>query len=188
MKVRQTLICGSERMVVFDDLEASEKVKVYDKGIVLGDPDEIGFEPRVGYRTGDMWAPRLDVTEALRVEAEHFVDCINTGTTPQSDGTRRSPDRAHPRGRHHVARPAGSTGRDLTAVRAGAPVAPSVASEPRCAIPGPSPSKSDQSGSVSAGPRIACTLRVIGPQAIRRREETHVLASATETSGSAGPA
>ncbi|MFW2335392.1 Gfo/Idh/MocA family protein [Ilumatobacter sp.] len=86
VKVRQTLICGSERMVVFDDLEASEKVKVYDKGIVLGDPDQIGFEPRVGYRTGDMWAPRLDVTEALRVEAEHFVDCINTGSTPESDG------------------------------------------------------------------------------------------------------
>lgn len=86
VKVRQTLICGSERMVVFDDLEASEKVKVYDKGIVLGDPDQVGFEPRVGYRTGDMWAPRLDVTEALQVEAEHFVDCINTGSTPQSDG------------------------------------------------------------------------------------------------------
>ncbi len=86
VKVRQTLICGSDRMVVFDDIEASEKVKVYDKGIVLGDPDQLGFEPRVGYRTGDMWAPRLDVTEALRVEAEHFVECINTGSTPQSDG------------------------------------------------------------------------------------------------------
>lgn len=86
VKVRQTLICGSERMIVFDDLEASEKVKVYDKGIVLGDPDQMGFEPRVGYRTGDMWAPRLDVTEALKVEAEHFVGCIRTGTAPQSDG------------------------------------------------------------------------------------------------------
>ena len=86
VKVRQTLICGSDRMIVFDDLEASEKVKVYDKGIVLGDPDQMGFEPRVGYRTGDMWAPRLDVTEALRVEAEHFVECIGTGATPESDG------------------------------------------------------------------------------------------------------
>lgn len=86
VKVRQTLICGSDRMVVFDDLEASEKVKVYDKGIVLGDPDQIGFEPRVGYRTGDMWAPRLDVTEALKVEAEHFINCIQTGSTPESDG------------------------------------------------------------------------------------------------------
>jgi predicted dehydrogenase len=86
VKVRQTLICGSERMIVFDDLEASEKVKVYDKGIVLGDPDQMSFEPRVGYRTGDMWAPRLDVTEALKVEAEHFVGCIRTGSTPESDG------------------------------------------------------------------------------------------------------
>jgi predicted dehydrogenase len=86
VKVRQTLICGSDRMIVFDDLEASEKVKVYDKGIVLGDPDQMGFEPRVGYRTGDMWAPRLDVTEALKVEADHFVDCIRTGSTPESDG------------------------------------------------------------------------------------------------------
>jgi predicted dehydrogenase len=86
VKVRQTLICGAERMIVFDDLEASEKVKVYDKGIVLGDPDQMGFEPRVGYRTGDMWAPRLDVTEALTVEADHFVHCVTTGDTPQSDG------------------------------------------------------------------------------------------------------
>jgi predicted dehydrogenase len=86
VKVRQTLICGSDRMVVFDDLEASEKVKVYDKGIVLGDPDVIGFEPRIGYRTGDMWAPRLDTVEGLRVEAEHFVDCVRRGSTPHSDG------------------------------------------------------------------------------------------------------
>jgi predicted dehydrogenase len=86
VKVRQTLICGSDRMIVFDDLEASEKVKVYDKGIVLGDPDQMGFEPRVGYRTGDMWAPRLDVTEALKIEADHFVQCIRTGETPESDG------------------------------------------------------------------------------------------------------
>jgi predicted dehydrogenase len=86
VKVRQTLICGSDRMIVFDDLEASEKVKVYDKGIVLGDPDQMGFEPRVGYRTGDMWAPRLDVTEALKIEADHFVQCIRTGATPESDG------------------------------------------------------------------------------------------------------
>lgn len=86
VKVRQTLICGSDRMVVFDDLEVSEKVKVYDKGITLGDPDQPGFEPRVGYRTGDMWAPRLDTLEALRIEAAHFTDCITNGTAPDSDG------------------------------------------------------------------------------------------------------
>ena len=86
VKVRQTLICGSDRMIVFDDLEASEKVKVYDKGITLGDPDELGIQSRIGYRTGDMWAPQLDVTEALRVEATHFVDCITSGSAPESDG------------------------------------------------------------------------------------------------------
>ncbi len=86
VKVRQTLICGSDRMVVFDDLEASEKIKVYDKGITLSDPAELGFEPLVGYRTGDMWAPRLDTVEALRVEADHFVECIRTSSAPESDG------------------------------------------------------------------------------------------------------
>lgn len=85
VKIRQTLLCGSDKMVVFDDLDASEKVKVYDKGITLDTGSE-AYERRVGYRAGDMWAPRLDVVEALAVEATHFVDCIETGATPLSDG------------------------------------------------------------------------------------------------------
>jgi predicted dehydrogenase len=86
VKIRQTLLCGSEKMVVFDDLDASEKVKVYDKGVTFHDEPGETYERRVGYRAGDMWAPRLDIVEALAVEAQHFVDCIATGETPLSDG------------------------------------------------------------------------------------------------------
>jgi predicted dehydrogenase len=87
VKVRQTLICGSEKMVVFDDVDMSEKVKVYDKGIIFNNTDDDKmYQRHVGYRTGDMLAPRLDNIEALLVEAEHFVDCIRTGATPNSDG------------------------------------------------------------------------------------------------------
>lgn len=85
VKVRQTLLCGSDKMVVFDDIEMSEKVKVYDKGVVMGDAAET-LQRHVGYRTGDMWAPRLDNVEALAIEAAHFVECINTGQTPLTDG------------------------------------------------------------------------------------------------------
>jgi predicted dehydrogenase len=86
VKVRQTLVCGSEKMVVFDDVETSEKVKIYDKGVILDDGAEEVYQRHIGYRTGDMWAPRLDQVEALAVEAAHFVDCITTGATPESDG------------------------------------------------------------------------------------------------------
>lgn len=86
VKVRQTLVCGSEKMVVFDDIEMSEKIKVYDKGVVLDPAAEHVYQRHVGYRTGDMWAPRLDNVEALAIEAQHFVDCISSGATPLSDG------------------------------------------------------------------------------------------------------
>lgn len=86
VKVRQTLLCGSEKMVVFDDVEMSEKVKVYDKGVILDEAAELVYQKHVGYRTGDMWAPRLDNIEALAVETRHFVECITTGSTPLSDG------------------------------------------------------------------------------------------------------
>jgi len=86
VKVRQILIGGSKRMITYDDLQPSEKIKVYDKGVSFTDDPEQIYQMRVGYRTGDMWAPRLDGTEALRVAGEHFVDCIVNGTTPQTDG------------------------------------------------------------------------------------------------------
>ncbi len=86
VKVRRTLLGGSRRMVVFDDLETGEKIKVYDRGISVDPNPENVYQMLVGYRTGDMWAPKLAVTEALNVEAAHFIDCITRGTPPQSGG------------------------------------------------------------------------------------------------------
>ncbi|MBD0415656.1 Gfo/Idh/MocA family protein [Oryzicola mucosus] len=90
VKVRRTLIGGSRKMIVYDDLEPSEKIKVYDKGITLGDSatakgDKV-YQALVGYRTGDMWAPHLDVAEALGLELREFVKCIEHNETPIADG------------------------------------------------------------------------------------------------------
>jgi predicted dehydrogenase len=86
VKVRQILVGGSKRMITYDDLEPSEKIKVYDKGVEFTDDPQKIQEMRVGYRTGDMWAPKLAVTEALGVEGLHFVDCIENGKVPKTDG------------------------------------------------------------------------------------------------------
>jgi predicted dehydrogenase len=86
VKVRRTMLGGSRRMVVFDDLEASEKIKVYDRGVSVNPNPENVYQMQIGYRTGDIWAPKLDVTEALSVEAAHFVECIQTSSQPMSDG------------------------------------------------------------------------------------------------------
>jgi len=90
VKIRRTLIGGDRQMIVYDDLEPSEKVKVYDRGITVVDSaaggNEGAYELLVGYRTGDMCAPQLSLTEALRVEAEHFVDCVRAGRPPVTDG------------------------------------------------------------------------------------------------------
>lgn len=86
VKIRRTLIGGSRKMIVYDDLEPSEKVKVYDKGITMNGDKEGAYQQRIGYRTGDMWAPKLEVTEALLVEADHFVRCIQDGEQSLSDG------------------------------------------------------------------------------------------------------
>jgi predicted dehydrogenase len=86
VKVRQILVGGSKKMVTYDDLEPSEKIKIYDKGVSFTDDPEKIQEMRVGYRTGDMWAPKLAVTEALRVEGEQFVDCIRHSKKSLTDG------------------------------------------------------------------------------------------------------
>jgi len=87
IKIRRTLIAGSRKMVVYDDMEQSEKVKVYDRGVTIkeGDLDSI-YNTYVDYRTGDMDAPKLDTREALAVEAEHFIDCVRNRSRPDSDG------------------------------------------------------------------------------------------------------
>ena len=58
----------------------------YDKGLIFSDETDALYQRHVGYRAGDMWAPRLDTSEALQVEAEHFVECIRTGGVPITDG------------------------------------------------------------------------------------------------------
>ncbi len=85
VKVRQTLIGGSRQMIVYDDLEPSEKIKIYDKGITVNDSTESRHQQLIGYRTGDMMAPKLETIEALRAEAAHFVDCIENKKTPETD-------------------------------------------------------------------------------------------------------
>jgi predicted dehydrogenase len=87
VKIRRTLIGGDRQMIVYDDLEPSEKIKVYDKGITLnGNGSDHAYDLLVGYRAGDMWAPQLSLTEGLRTEALHFLDCIRTRRRPLSDG------------------------------------------------------------------------------------------------------
>ena len=83
VKVRRILVGGSRRMLVYDDLEPSEKVRIYDRGVTA----HAGvYETLVDYRVGDMVAPKLDFTEALAVEAAHFVACIRDGARPISGG------------------------------------------------------------------------------------------------------
>lgn len=86
VKVRRTLIGGSQKMIVFDDLEPSEKVKVYDRGITINGNPESVYQMLIGYRSGDMWAPKLEMTEALRTEGLHFLHCIEHGERPITDG------------------------------------------------------------------------------------------------------
>src|SRR5271165_4418250 len=85
VKVRTTLIGGEKRMLVWNDLEADEKVKVYDKGVDITNREGV-YELLVNYRSGDMWAPQLEQVEALRQELAYFVDCISSGQNPFNDG------------------------------------------------------------------------------------------------------
>ena len=86
IKVRQTFVGGSKKMIVYDDLEPTEKIKVYDKGITLNAQTENAHQFRIGYRAGDMWAPHISTKEALQSEVEHFVECVSTGASPISNG------------------------------------------------------------------------------------------------------
>jgi predicted dehydrogenase len=97
VKVRRTLIGGSRKMIVYDDLEPSEKIKVYDKGITVNDAAGNGngngngtgerYAMLVNYRSGDVWSPQIDIaTEALTVELRHFLECIREDKTPLVDG------------------------------------------------------------------------------------------------------
>lgn len=88
VKIRTTLIGGQKKMLVWNDLVSDEKIRVYDKGVDPLDIDsrEKSYGLRVSYRSGDMWAPRVDVIEALKAETAYFIDCINRDVSPKNDG------------------------------------------------------------------------------------------------------
>ncbi|MFQ5982852.1 MAG: Gfo/Idh/MocA family protein [Woeseiaceae bacterium] len=86
VKMRLTLLGGSKKMIVYDDVEPSDKLRVYDKGIVLDFGKEEVTAAKPIYRAGDVCIPTLDRTEALQVEAQHFIDCIRRGTEPITGG------------------------------------------------------------------------------------------------------
>lgn len=87
VKIRRTLIGGDRQMIVYDDLETSEKVKLYDKGITVTPTPEQVHKMLISYRTGDLWSPNLPATEALAVEAAHFAACVRGDETPITDGS-----------------------------------------------------------------------------------------------------
>jgi predicted dehydrogenase len=84
--VRHFIVGGSQKSIVFNDLEPSEKIRVYDRGITIEESIESRRGVLIGYRTGDVWSPHLPGGEALQEMVRHFVHCIQTGATPISDG------------------------------------------------------------------------------------------------------
>ena len=85
VKVRTTLIGGEKKMVVWNDLEADEKIKVYDKGVEMSNGEGV-YKLLVSYRSGDMWAPRVEQIEALKAETAYFTDCVMNRKKPFNDG------------------------------------------------------------------------------------------------------
>lgn len=85
VKVRTTLIGGEKKMLVWNDLEADEKIKIYDRGVNMTSREGV-YDLLVSYRSGDMWAPKVEATEALRAELSYFVECIHNGELPINDG------------------------------------------------------------------------------------------------------
>src|ERR1700726_2201378 len=85
VKIRTTLLGGEKKMLVWNDLDADEKVKVYDKGVEIKNGESV-HELLVSYRSGDMWSPNIEQIEALKVEASYFIDCIRNNKRPFNDG------------------------------------------------------------------------------------------------------
>jgi len=86
VKIRQTLIGGTSKMILYNDTEPSEKIKVYDKGVELNVGKEEVYHLKVQYRVGDMYAPKLEDHEALALETRHFADCVLRGEEPLTGG------------------------------------------------------------------------------------------------------
>ncbi|CAN5611506.1 Gfo/Idh/MocA family oxidoreductase [soil metagenome] len=86
VKVRQMMFVGSKKSLIFNELNASEPVKVYDRGVSFDSNDETERRMRVSYRSGDVWSPQIEPGEALQNAVGHFAQCVRTGETPISDG------------------------------------------------------------------------------------------------------
>lgn len=86
VKIRQTLIGGSKKMILYDDTHPDEKVKVYDKGVHIYETKEDLYRLNVQYRVGDMYVPKLEGHEALALETQHFADCVIKGEKPITGG------------------------------------------------------------------------------------------------------
>jgi predicted dehydrogenase len=85
VKIRTTLIGGEKKMLVWNDLEADEKIKVYDKGVQVRNNEGV-YDLLVSYRSGDMWAPKVETSEALKSELSYFIDCVEHSERPFNDG------------------------------------------------------------------------------------------------------
>jgi predicted dehydrogenase len=86
VKLRLTLIGGSKKMVVYDDVEVTEKVRIYDKGLIVNNNPEKQYQALINYRIGDVLIPKLEATEALHHAAKEFVSSIIEGRKPLTDG------------------------------------------------------------------------------------------------------
>jgi predicted dehydrogenase len=86
-KIRRTTIVGSRKMLVYDDTALQEKIRVYDKGVTMSPYYDTFGDFQMSYRYGDVYIPRIEEQEPLKVECEHFVDCIIKGRSPNTDGT-----------------------------------------------------------------------------------------------------
>lgn len=86
LKIRRMIIVGSKKMIIYDDNDVLEKVKVYDKGIVKEKTSEANSQIKIGYRVGDVWSPNVEVVEPLSLLAQSFVDAISTRKVVRSDG------------------------------------------------------------------------------------------------------
>jgi predicted dehydrogenase len=84
-KIRRTTLVGSRKMVVFDDMEPTDKVRIYDKGVDVR-PQAVSYEDYLHVRFGDILIPHVGTVEPLRLECQHFVDCVRNGAVPRSDG------------------------------------------------------------------------------------------------------
>jgi predicted dehydrogenase len=85
VKLRRIVVVGSKKMLMYDDTESVEKVKIFDQGVDFKDPETFG-EFQLSYRTGGIYSPKVENTEPLSVEASHFMDCVVNGTKPLTDG------------------------------------------------------------------------------------------------------